>query len=52
MTEEQQHYVSRIKLDDGTIINIKDSEARLLLESLFADEIILDCGSAYTQAEE
>jgi hypothetical protein len=42
---EEKQYVSRIRLMDGTTVDIKDQEARALLESLFADTIILDCGT-------
>ena len=45
MNEEKQ-YISRVKLVDGTTANIKDQEARLTLDSLFTDVIILDCGNA------
>jgi ferredoxin len=44
MAEEKQ-YISRVKLTDGTTVELKDAEARLLLEMLFADTIILDCGT-------
>ena len=44
MADEKQ-YVSRIRLMDGTTVNVKDQEARSILDSLFADTIILDCGT-------
>lgn len=44
MADEKQ-YVSRVRLIDGTTVDIKDQEARLILESLFTDTIILDCGT-------
>ena len=45
MADEKQ-YISRIKLVNGTTVNIKDQEARLALDSLFTDIIVLDCGSS------
>lgn len=45
MADEKQ-YISRIKLVNGTTVNIKDQEARLVLDSLFTDTIVLDCGSS------
>ena len=36
MADEKQ-YLSRIRLIDGTTVDIKDQEARLELDSLFAD---------------
>ena len=44
MADEKQ-YVSRVRLVDGTTVNIKDQEARSILDSLFTDTIILDCGT-------
>ncbi len=43
---EEKQYISRVKLADGTTAEIKDQEARLTLDSLFTDTIILDCGTA------
>ena len=45
MNEEKQ-YISRVKLVDGTTVEIKDREARLMLDSLFTDTIILYCGTS------
>ena len=45
MNAEKQ-YISRVKLADGTTAEVKDHEARLTLDSLFTDIIILDCGTA------
>ena len=42
----EKHYISRIKLADGTTAELKDQEARLTLENIFADTIIFDCGTA------
>lgn len=44
MADEKQ-YVSKIRLVDGTTVDIKDQEARSSLDSLFIDTIILDCGT-------
>ena len=44
MADEKQ-YVSRVKLVNGTTAEIKDQEARSVLDSLFTDTIILDCGT-------
>ena len=38
MADEKQ-YISRIRLSDGTTVDIKDQEARLELESLLNNEI-------------
>lgn len=45
MNEEKQ-YIARIKLADGTTAEVKDQEARLTLDKLFTEVIILDCGTA------
>lgn len=45
MATEKQ-YLSRIKLIDGTTVDIKDQEARTKIESLFTDTLILDCGTS------
>ena len=37
MADEKQ-YLSRIRLTDGTTVDIKDQEARSKLESLLADD--------------
>ena len=42
MAEKQ--YISRVKFVDGTVYNVKDIEAREMIESLFTDELIIDCG--------
>jgi hypothetical protein len=49
---ETKQYISRVKLVDGTTADIKDLEARLILNSLFTDTIILDCGTAEDVIEE
>jgi hypothetical protein len=42
---DEKHYLSRVRLTDGTTVDIKDQEARSILDSLFTDTIILDCGT-------
>ena len=44
MADEKQ-YLSRVRLTNGTTVDIKDQEARSILDSLFTDTIILDCGT-------
>ena len=44
MADEKQ-YLSRVRLIDGTTVLIKDQEARSILDSLFTDTIVLDCGT-------
>lgn len=44
MADDKQ-YLSRVRLIDGTTVDIKDQEARSILDSLFTDTIILDCGT-------
>lgn len=44
-------YLSRVKLTDGTTVEVKDQEARNILDSLFTDTIIFDCGT-YTDDTE
>ena len=51
MNEEKQ-YISRIKLADGTIVDIKDLEARDELDSLLTDVLILDCGGPENEEQE
>ena len=43
---EEKQYISSVKMVDGSVYNIKDAEAHELLDSLFIDEIIIDCGGA------
>ena len=44
MADEKQ-YISRVKLSDQTY-DIKDEEARALLDYIFGTTLILDCGTA------
>jgi hypothetical protein len=43
---DEKKYISSVKMVDGSVYNIKDAEAHVLLESLFNGEIIIDCGGA------
>ena len=45
-------YISRIKLADGTTVDIKDQQARAELNSLLEDTVILDCGTAPQEEQE
>lgn len=49
MAEEKKQYISRIKLADGTTAEVKDQEARIILDSLFTETVIFDCGDATTE---
>jgi hypothetical protein len=42
---DEKQYLSRVRLMDGTTVDVKDQEARSILDSLFTDTIILDCGT-------
>ena len=48
---DEKNYVSRIRLVDGTTVELKDQEARLLIDSLFVDTIVLDCGEYLENTE-
>ena len=43
---DEKQYISSVKMADGSVYNIKDAEVREMLESLFSDEFIIDCGGA------
>ena len=45
-------YISSIKMVDDSVYNIKDAEAQALLNRLFSEEIIIDCGGAPTEEAE
>jgi hypothetical protein len=48
MADEKQ-YISRIKLANGTTAEIKDQEARVAIENIFAiltKTIVFNCGNA------
>ena len=44
--DEEKQYISRVKLTNGTTVEIKDQEARTVLDKLLENIVILDCGSA------
>lgn len=41
---DEKHYISSVKLPDGSIYELKDVEAREILDGLFNEELIIDCG--------
>lgn len=43
---DEKKYISSVKLADGSIYNIKDSESQEILLYLLQEEIIIDCGGA------
>ena len=48
----EKNYISRIKLADGSIVEIKDPEARELLEEILSTEILINCGTAENHTAE
>jgi hypothetical protein len=45
--EDNKNYISSVKLPDNDIIYyLKDLDVRKILESLFVEELIIDCGTA------
>ena len=49
---EEKQYISSVKMPDGSIYHIKDSEAQNILSLLFSEEIIIDGGNASADANE
>ena len=49
---DEKRYISSVKMVDGSVYSIKDAEAHELLNSLYSDEIIIDCGGAPIDEEE
>ena len=41
-----KQYISSVKMTNGSVYNLKDVEARQTLNSLFDDELVIDCGGA------
>jgi hypothetical protein len=37
-------YISSVKLPDGSVYKLKDVETREILDSIFNDELVIDCG--------
>lgn len=42
---DEKQYISSVKLPDGSVYALKDVETRDILNSIFNDELIIDCGS-------
>ena len=49
---EEKKYISSVKLGEGSIYQIKDTEARAALDSLLNGMLLLDCGTSTTNIEE
>lgn len=49
--DENKQYISSVKMVDGSVYNVKDAEAHVILDSLFNDELIIDCGGAPIDTE-
>ena len=49
---EEKKYISSVKLGEGSIYQIKDTEARAALDNLFNDILLLDCGTSTTNIED
>ena len=43
---DERKYISSVKLTDGSIYGFKDAKAREILDNLFSNELIIDCGGA------
>ena len=48
----EQKYISSVKLPDGSVYELKDIWTREILDSIFNDELIIDCGGAPIDSEE
>lgn len=48
---DEQQYISNVKLPDGSVYKLKDVETRDILNSIFNDEFIIDCGGAIIDNE-
>ena len=49
---EEKRYISSVKLEEGSIYHIKDTEAREALDNLFNGILLLDCGTSTTNIDE
>lgn len=49
---DEKQYISSVKLPDNSVYELKDVEARDMLNSIFDDELIIDCGGAPIDSEE
>lgn len=45
-------YISSVKLPDGSVYKLKDVETREILDSIFNDELIIDCGGVPQEIED
>ena len=45
-------YISSVKLPDGSVYKLKDVETREILDSIFNDELIIDCGGVPQSIED
>lgn len=43
---EEKKYISSVRLVDNSVYEIKDTEARIAIDTLFDDVIIFDCGTS------
>ena len=48
---DENKYISSVKLADGSIYDIKDKHAQDMLNMLFSEELIIDCGGAPIDAQ-
>lgn len=48
---EEKRYISSVKLE-GSVYQVKDTEARAALDSLLNGMLLLDCGTSTTNIEE
>ena len=48
---EEKRYISSVKLGEGSIYQIKDTEARMALDDLLGNVLLLDCGTSTTNIE-
>ena len=48
---EEKRYISSVKLE-GSVYQVKDTEARAALDSILNGMLLLDCGTSTTNIEE
>ena len=48
---EEKKYISSVKLE-GSVYQVKDTEAREALDNLFNGMLLLDCGTSTTNIDE
>ena len=49
---DKTQYISSVKLPDGSVYKLKDVETREILDSIFNDELIIDCGGSPDNIED